>query len=1064
MTSSPSVTFVPTRARNVTAVLGPTNTGKTHLAIERMLGYETGIIGLPLRLLAREVYDKVVDRIGAEHVALVTGEEKIKPESARYWVSTVEAMPQDAKADFVAIDEVQLAADAERGHVFTERLLNARGTHETLLLGSGTMREAIFDLLPGANFISRPRLSKLTYAGQKKISRLPRRTAVVAFSAADVYQIAELIRRQRGGAAVVLGALSPRTRNAQVALYQSGEVDFLVATDAVGMGLNLDVDHVAFAGVRKFDGEKHRFLSPVEIAQIAGRAGRHLNDGTFGVTADVEPFESDLINRLENHEFEPVRMVQWRNGTLDFSSLDALLSCLKSVASHPRLAKARTSDDSAALEMLAGRGQIRDMVSNSDDVRLLWDVCQIPDYRKVSSSSHGELVSTLFEFLKSDEGKIPEDWFAEQVARDDRTDGDLDTLSNRLANLRTWTFVSHRDDWLKNSSEWQEKTRELEDRLSDALHEVLTQRFVDKRTSALMRTLRDDEELFAEIGSDGAIKVENHYVGRLEGLKYIADAEGEGIHGKAARHAAARVLENELAMRVRRIAAAKNDAFRLTTSGKIMWQDQVLAEISQGDAPLKPALAVVADDHLSQPDREKVQVRLSTWLSDHIKEKLRPLSQLAEAEDIAGLAKGFAFRLTEAFGIVNREAVADEVRALDQNARAQLRRFGVRFGAFNIFMPLLLKPAAAELIMTLWGVRQPGGLAALPAPPRAGLTSLSADPQISGTFYRVCGFHLCGPRAVRIDMLERLSDMIRPLVAYRDRSDAASGETDQSEKPGAEAAPDDAASEEPSAPAEATSDKDEETVGASGSGKEPSQAQPELSKATEPNQAASAAAPAAPAGATGDGGFYVQPEMLSILGCSTEEMGAVLTSLGFRLERKTVEAETAGKELDVEATASVPEETASEAVASEAVDETGGHQSITDASASHGVDLGVGSESADQPGPVIIEIWRPRRKHADFRQKRRDGRKGKTDAKEQGERDNTDRNRSRKHGKSNDNRDRGKPKRGDRGKQQSGKGGARTFSSGPQKRGGPDPDSPFAALSQLKKELEARDNPGRSGK
>ncbi len=510
------------RGRGVTAVLGPTNTGKTHLAIERMLAHDVGIIGLPLRLLAREVYDKIAARVPAGQVALITGEEKIKPPSPRFYVCTVEAMPLELEADFVAIDEIQLAADGERGHVFTERLFHARGLNETLLLGAATMRDAVRELLPGANLVSRPRLSQLSYAGDKKITRLPRRSAIVGFSVNDVYAIAELVRRQRGGAAVVLGALSPRTRNAQVDLYQNGDVDFLVATDAIGMGLNLDLDHVAFAGIRKFDGQSHRNLTPAELGQIAGRAGRHMNDGTFGVTGNVPPFEGDLVDRLENHAFDQVGVLQWRNRKLDFSSIERLKDSLRETPDHRRLTRSRMVDDVIALENVSQEADVRDRAQGPAAVALLWDMCQIPDYRKISAASHAELVATLYRFVMSDEGKIPADWFANQVALADRTDGDLDTLSNRLAQIRTWTFVSHHAQWLDDPEHWQGRTKAIEDTLSDALHERLTQRFVDRRTSVLMRRLRDKEEIAAEIAPDGNILVENHYVGRLDGFRLHA--------------------------------------------------------------------------------------------------------------------------------------------------------------------------------------------------------------------------------------------------------------------------------------------------------------------------------------------------------------------------------------------------------------------------------------------------------------------------------------------------------------------------------------------------------------
>ena len=759
------------RIRNVTAVLGPTNTGKTHLAIERMLGHDTGLIGLPLRLLAREVYDKVAARAGVDRVALITGEEKIKPEHPRYYVCTVEAMPREIEVDFLAIDEVQLAADLDRGHVFTDRLLHVRGKQETLMLGAQTMREAISDLIPGANFISRPRLSKLSYAGEKKITRLPPRSALVAFSAAEVYAVAELIRRQRGGAAVVLGALSPRTRNAQVALYQSGDVDFLVATDAIGMGLNLNVEHVAFAGVRKFDGQVNRGLTPAELGQIAGRAGRHMNDGTFGVTGTVETFSSDLIERLETHTFDTVRMLQWRSRDLDLASVDRLRDSLRQSPREGRLMRARMADDVTALENVCHDLEILALAAAPAAVGRLWEVCQIPDYRKISPQNHAELVATVYKFLMAPAERIPEDWFANQVAFADRTDGDIDTLANRIAHIRTWTFVSNRGDWLVDPEHWQGRTRAIEDSLSDALHERLTQRFVDRRTSALMRGLKEKDELYAEIADDGTVHVERHYVGRLQGFRFYADTQAEGIHGKAARNAAAHVLAKELGMRVRRVLAAKNDAFKLTRQGQVLWREEEIGRVEPGDDALKPTVSIVADDHLPAADKEKVRDRLTSWLSELCAERLKPLLEIIGAQDISGLARGIAFRLKEDFGVLRRESVSDEIRLLDQPARAQLRKYGVRFGAFNIYFPVLLKPASSELATVLWTLKHGAAngldVASLPGPPRPGLTSLPADPAVPEAFYRVAGYHVCGPRAVRIDMLERLSDLIRPLVAWR---------------------------------------------------------------------------------------------------------------------------------------------------------------------------------------------------------------------------------------------------------------------------------------------------------
>ncbi|HEX5846286.1 MAG TPA: helicase-related protein, partial [Rhodoplanes sp.] len=529
------------RGHGVTAVLGPTNTGKTHLAIERMLGHSSGIIGLPLRLLAREVYNKIVERAGSEAVALITGEEKIKPSNPRYWVSTVEAMPRDLDVAFVAVDEAQLGADLERGHVFTDRMLNRRGREETLVLGAATLRPMVDKLLPGANTISRPRLSQLTFAGEKKISRQPRRTAIVAFSAEEVYAIAELIRRQRGGAAVVLGALSPRTRNAQVALYQSGDVDYLVATDAIGMGLNLDVDHVAFASERKFDGYQYRRLSAAEFAQIAGRAGRATRDGTFGTTGRCAPFEPELVQALESHSFESVKVLQWRNTDLDFTSLGALAASLAATPSQLGLTRAPVAEDILVLEHAGRDDEVRDMAKSRNAIERLWDVCQVPDYRKISPSAHAELAVTLYGFLMR-EGRIPVDWFARQVAFADHADGDIDTLSNRIAHIRTWTFAANRPDWLDDPEHWQGVTRAVEDKLSDALHERLAERFIDRRTSVLMRRMRENTMLETEITKTGEVVVEGHVIGRLDGFRFAPDATSGGSDTKALSAAAQRAL------------------------------------------------------------------------------------------------------------------------------------------------------------------------------------------------------------------------------------------------------------------------------------------------------------------------------------------------------------------------------------------------------------------------------------------------------------------------------------------------------------------------------------------
>ncbi len=758
------------RGRGVTAVLGPTNTGKTHLAIDRMLAHSSGMIGLPLRLLAREVYQRCVARIGAENVALITGEEKIRPKNPRYWVSTVEAMPQDLDVAFAAIDEVQLAADFERGHLFTDRVLNLRGREETWLLGAATVRGILTKLLPGMDVIQRPRLSMLTFAGEKKLTRLPRRSAIVAFSADEVYAIAELIRRQSGGAAVVLGALSPRTRNAQVEIFQSGDVDYLVATDAIGMGLNLDVDHVAFASDRKFDGYQFRQLSAAEMAQIAGRAGRAQRDGTFGTTGRCRPFEADLVDRLETHTFEPVKVLQWRNHELDFSSLAALEASLSVIPRVEGLTRAPIADDLQILERAARDPEIRAIAKSPEAIRQLWAVCQIPDYRKVSPAAHSELVFTLYGFLMR-EGTIPADWIAEQVALADRPEGDIDTLSNRIAQVRTWTFAANRADWLRDPEHWQGITRAVEDRLSDALHERLTQRFVDRRTSVLMRRLRENTRLETEIKESGEVIVEGHIIGRLQGFEFVADASGSSPDAKALRAAAQKALAGEIEKRADEIDKADDGKIVLANDGMVRWNGEPVARLVAGDVALKPRAHLIADEQLTGAARDKVAARIDRWIEAHVEKLLGPLNALAKAEDVTGMARGVAFQLVEALGVLDRVNVADEVKGLDQDARGALRKYGVRFGAYHIYIPALLKPAPRQLALLLWALKHGGlsqkGMSELPSLASSGRTSIPNDKEIQKSLYRAAGYRVAGTRAVRVDILERLADLIRPAIAWK---------------------------------------------------------------------------------------------------------------------------------------------------------------------------------------------------------------------------------------------------------------------------------------------------------
>ncbi|UEM12465.1 helicase [Bradyrhizobium barranii subsp. barranii] len=757
----------------VTAVLGPTNTGKTHLAIERMLAHPSGVIGLPLRLLAREVYNKIAARVGSEAVALITGEEKIKPKNPRYWVSTVEAMPRDLDVSFLAVDEVQIASDLERGHVFTDRILNRRGRDETLLLGAATMRPIIERLLPGVSMITRPRLSQLEFAGDRKITRQPRRTAIVAFSADEVYAIAELIRRQHGGAAVVLGSLSPRTRNAQVEMFQNGDVDYLVATDAVGMGLNLDVDHVAFASDRKFDGYQFRRLTPAEFAQIAGRAGRATRNGTFGTTGRCGPFEPELVNALQNHTFDNVKMLQWRNAKLDFASLGALQVSLNQSPGHEALTRAPIAEDMRVLDHAARDVEVRDIAHGKAAVERLWEACQVPDYRKLSPAAHAELVTTLYGFLMQ-KGCIPDSWFAAQVDQADRIDGDIDTLSARIAQIRTWTFVANRPDWLKDPERWQGIAREVENKLSDALHERLTERFVDRRTSVLMRRLRENTSLNTEIGKTGEVIVEGHVIGRLDGFTFAPDAAEAGSDAKALQAAAQAVLAGEINARAEKLGNAPDDQFVLTSEGTIRWTGDAVARLSAAEEALHPRIRIISDERLTGAPREKVQARLELWLKTHIEKLLGPMFELSKAEDVTGIARGIAYQLVEALGVLERPKIANELKDLDQPSRAVLRKYGVRFGAYHIYFPGLLKPAGRALAALLWALKQDNvdlsSLSGAQHLASSGRTSFPVDKQLPRDAYRVLGYKQAGERAVRVDILERLADLIRPALAWRENS------------------------------------------------------------------------------------------------------------------------------------------------------------------------------------------------------------------------------------------------------------------------------------------------------
>ncbi len=751
--------IVPPSSAKVLAVLGPTNTGKTHLAVERMLGHRSGVIGLPLRLLAREVYDRVREQRGPTRVALVTGEEKIVPANPDHFVCTVESMPLQRSFDFLAVDEVQLAADPERGHVFTDRLLSARGAEETMFLGADTIRPLMRHLVPEAEHVARPRLSTLSHAGARKLSRLPRRSAIVAFSAADVYALAELIRRQRGGAAVVLGALSPRTRNAQVAMYQAGEVDYLVATDAIGMGLNMDVDHVAFAALSKFDGRHRRPLSAAEIGQIAGRAGRHMSDGTFGTTAEAEALDEALVERLENHRFETVQSVMWRNARLCYDSAPALIASLDEAPPHAGLVRAREADDQLTLKALAEQADIAAMASDRATVRLLWEVCRIPDYRKTLAGVHARLAGAIFRHLMNGGGVLPADWVAAHMARLERVDGDIDTLATRIAHIRTWTYVSHRPDWIADPRHWQERARAIEDRLSDALHAGLTQRFVDRRTALLVRRLRESDVMVATVEGDGSVLVEGEFVGRLEGFGFVPDGSARSAEGRALRAAAKRALAPEIGARVAGLKSAPDGSLSLAVDGRLSWNGARLARLEASDDILRPRVKLKAGDMLSAPAREQVHRHLEGWLERHVGRLLAPLTRLREAA-LEGAGRGLAFQLVESLGTLPRRRVEAQVRALSAGDRRRLRRIGVRFGAASVFLPALEGEPAVALRCALWAAQN--GLGEAPATPRGPAVTVAEG--LDPGFYAAAGFRVYGRGAVRASAVERLARAARRLA------------------------------------------------------------------------------------------------------------------------------------------------------------------------------------------------------------------------------------------------------------------------------------------------------------
>ena len=743
---------------NITAVLGPTNTGKTHLAIETMLSFESGMIGFPLRLLAREVYDKVIKKISLDKVALITGEEKIIPSNAKYFLCTVESMPIDKHLEFVGVDEIQMCSDHERGHIFTDRLLNMRGEKLTMLMGSSTIKNIISKLDGDIEFINRERLSKLTYAGHKKISRIDRKTAIIAFSAEEVYAIAELIRRQKGGAAIVMGSLSPKTRNAQVELYQSGDVDFLVATDAIGMGINMDLDFVYFSNIKKFDGKKLRRLNLSEIGQIAGRAGRYLNDGSFGITGDCKEIPPEEVELLENHKFEEIRTLFWRNSNLNFNNPISLIKSLEEKPQVEWLRKIHECEDEKALKYFLKDQKILNREFDKKTLMLLWECCQIPDFVKKTYGNHFEVIGNVFKFLTSKKGLISEDYMRLQLMKLDKLDGNVDSLSNRIANVRTWSYVSNKNNWVENQSYWIEKTKHLEDRLSDRLHEELTKTFIDKRASVLARGLKQDMEFKTEILQNNDVKIDDQFIGKIKGLKLELDLKKGALETdiKSLKKAARQTIGPELEKRVQSII--DTGLISLKEDFKIYWNDFPIAKLTTGNDYLNPNFDLIVDDVIEKNTKQKLNDYVNKWIHSKINNVLKSLIDLKNIKENNSSIKALAYQLYENNGVLKRDQVSEYLKNLEQNERKILRDLGVKFGRYHVFLYQLIKPEAVSLRTLLWKnfYQKFHNL----KPPTFGLNFLDDKEIKNKDFMLLCGFERFDNFFVRIDILERLFVLI----------------------------------------------------------------------------------------------------------------------------------------------------------------------------------------------------------------------------------------------------------------------------------------------------------------
>jgi ATP-dependent RNA helicase SUPV3L1/SUV3 len=742
----------------ITAVLGPTNTGKTFQAIETMLGFENGMMGFPLRLLAREIYDTVIQKVDPNKVALITGEEKIIPPNAKYYLCTVESMPIDKNLEFVAIDEIQMCADSERGHIFTDRLLNLRGEKLTMFLGANTIKSIISNLAENTEFINKKRLSSLSYVGHTKISRINRKSAIVAFSTEQVYAIAELIRRQKGGAAIVMGSLSPKTRNAQVELYQSGDVDFLVATDAIGMGINMDLESIYFSNIKKFDGKKLRRLNLSEIGQIAGRAGRYLNDGNFGITGDCDEINAEQVELLETHKFDEIKTLFWRNTNLNFNNSSTLIKSLEEKPKKDWLKRIHECQDEKILKFFLRDLNQYKINNNKEELSLLWECCQIPDFVKKTYGNHLEVVSKVFAFLKKKNGKITNKYMKQQLLMLDKLDGNVDSISNRIANVRTWSYVSNKINWVENQDYWVERTKVLEDKLSDRLHEELTKTFIDKRASALARGLKQDMNLYTKITEDDKVMIDNQFIGRLKGLKLELDLKDGTLDTdiKSLKKSARQNVGPELNKRIDLII--NTGLIEIKDDFKIYWANFPIAKLLPGKDYLKPELALIIDDIVELPAQKKLNRYIQKWIDEKINLVLKSLVDLKNLKESNTSIRALAYQLYENNGAIKREMVSEYLKKLGQDERKILRNMGVKFGRYHVFLFKLLKPDSVSLRILLWKNFHQKFFNLMP--PTFGLNFLENKKSINSNFMFLCGFEKFDEYFIRIDILERLFVLI----------------------------------------------------------------------------------------------------------------------------------------------------------------------------------------------------------------------------------------------------------------------------------------------------------------